>query len=276
MQYNIHTKKYEGPMELIFDLISKNKVDIRDISIVEITDQYLEYINNFKVFDLDLSSEFISMASKLLEIKSRYILYKKSNQQDYEDPRNELVQKIEEYKKFKELAEKISESIEDFGDIFYRDKCEESEDEDLNFSNITMEEIKKLLPKLSEMLRIEKTVEIPESEEKLKKIIEGKNISVEDRIDKIRDIIKVNDRIEFNSIIENGDKKEVIANFLALLELIKLREILIKQETVHSRIIIEKIDSNYQHIPLIEEDDIYEIKAQKRLMEKGGENSEKI
>ncbi len=276
MQYNIHTKKYEGPMELIFDLISKNKVDIRDISIVEITDQYLEYINNFKVFDLDLSSEFISMASKLLEIKSRYILYKKSNQQDYEDPRNELVQKIEEYKKFKELAEKISESIEDFGDIFYRDKCEESEDEDLNFSNITMEEIKKLLRKISEMLRIEKTVEIPESEEKLKKIIEGKNISVEDRIDKIRDIIKVNDRIEFNSIIENGDKKEVIANFLALLELIKLREILIKQETVHSRIIIEKIDSNYQHIPLIEEDDIYEIKAQKRLMEKGGENSEKI
>ena len=76
MDYSIQTKKYEGPMELLFDLISRNKIDIRDISIVEITNQYMEYVDHVKSIDMDLASDFIMMATRLLEIKSRYILCK--------------------------------------------------------------------------------------------------------------------------------------------------------------------------------------------------------
>ena len=77
MDYSIQTKKYEGPMELLMDLIHRNKIDISDISIFEITEQYVDYIDNMEKFDLDIASDFIDMASKLLEIKSRYILYLK-------------------------------------------------------------------------------------------------------------------------------------------------------------------------------------------------------
>ena len=77
MSYSVQTGIYEGPMDLLFDLINKNKIDIRDISIVEITDQYVEYVDSMQGIDLDTASDFIAMASKLLEIKSRYVLYQK-------------------------------------------------------------------------------------------------------------------------------------------------------------------------------------------------------
>ena len=79
MKYNVQLKVYEGPLDLLYDMISKQKIDIKDISIIDITKQYINYITALEKMDLEVASEFITMASKLLEIKSRYLLYKQKD-----------------------------------------------------------------------------------------------------------------------------------------------------------------------------------------------------
>lgn len=108
MKYNIQLQVYEGPLDLLYDLITKHKIDIKDISIIQITKQYLDYLDMLEKVDLEVTSEFITMASKLLEIKSKYLLYKQRNDEEEEDPRTELVEKLVEYKKFKSAADRKS------------------------------------------------------------------------------------------------------------------------------------------------------------------------
>lgn len=242
MEYSIQTKKYEGPMELLLDLIKRNKIDISDISIVEITEQYVEYVDNMEKPDLDFASDFIDMASRLLEIKSRYILYLKYNSEEEEDPRKELVQKIEEYKKFREITESIKDNIKEYDDKYYREKEEYIEDDDeLDLSELSIDKIAQIALKIFKTIdENKKTEEFLEKNEKLKSIVKNRNISVESRIDSIRESIKKKDKIKFSDVLESNDKKEVIANFLAILELIKMKEIIIKQEGVYEEIYIKK------------------------------------
>nr|WP_314504439.1 segregation/condensation protein A [uncultured Peptostreptococcus sp.] len=244
MDYSIQTKKYEGPMELLFDLISRNKIDIRDISIVEITNQYMEYVDHVKSIDMDLASDFIMMATRLLEIKSRYILYVKDKGESEQDPRQELIDQIEEYKKYRQIAEEIKDKIKEYDNRFYRQEEElelEEEDDNLDLSRINLEEIESLLPDLFKILdQVKKNDKGLEKNPNLKKIVENRTISVEDRIKSLRSKIKEEERLSFIQSLESQDKKEVIASFLAMLELIKLKEIEIIQDKKNKDIIIIK------------------------------------
>lgn len=244
MDYSIQTKKYEGPMELLFDLISRNKIDIRDISIVEITNQYMEYVDHVKSIDMDLASDFIMMATRLLEIKSRYILYVKDKGESEQDPRQELIDQIEEYKKYRQIAEEIKDKIKEYDNRFYRQEEElelEEEDDNLDLSIINLEEIETLLPDLFKILdQVKKNDKGLEKNPNLKKIVENRTISVEDRIKSLRSKIKEGERLSFIQSLESQDKKEVIASFLAMLELIKLKEIEIIQDKKNKDIIIIK------------------------------------
>ena len=117
MEYNIVLKTYEGPMDLLLDLIKENEIDIYDIPIFKITEEFLKYIENMKKLNLTLTSDFILMASTLLEIKSKMLLPKKEALDDEEveeDPRLDLVESLLEYKKYKEASEilKIQEEYE--------------------------------------------------------------------------------------------------------------------------------------------------------------------
>lgn len=155
MDYSIQTKKYEGPMELLFDLISRNKIDIRDISIVEITNQYMEYVDHVKSIDMDLASDFIMMATRLLEIKSRYILYLRDKGEDKQDPRQELIDQIEEYKKYRQIAEDLRDNIKEYDNKFYRQQEDydmEDDEENLDLSKINFDEIETILPDLFKIL----------------------------------------------------------------------------------------------------------------------------
>lgn len=244
MDYSIQTKKYEGPMELLFDLISRNKIDIRDISIVEITNQYMEYVDHVKSIDMDLASDFIMMATRLLEIKSRYILYVKDKGESEQDPRQELIDQIEEYKKYRQIAEEIKDKIKEYDNRFYRQEeeleLEEGED-NLDLSRINLDEIKSLLPDIFDILdQVEKNDKGLEKNPNLKKIVENRTISVEDRIKSLRSKIREGERLSFIQSLESQDKKEVIASFLAMLELIKLKEIEIIQDKKNKDIIIIK------------------------------------
>lgn len=244
MDYSIQTKKYEGPMELLFDLISRNKIDIRDISIVEITNQYMEYVDHVKSIDMDLASDFIMMATRLLEIKSRYILYVKDKGESEQGPRQELIDQIEEYKKYRQIAEEIKDKIKEYDNRFYRQEEElelEEEDDNLDLSRINLEEIETLLPDLFKILdQVKKNDKGLEKNPNLKKIVENRTISVEDRIKSLRSKIKEGERLSFIQSLESQDKKEVIASFLAMLELIKLKEIEIIQDKKNKDIIIIK------------------------------------
>lgn len=277
MDYSIQTKKYEGPMELLMDLIHRNKIDISDISIFEITEQYVDYIDNMEKFDLDIASDFIDMASKLLEIKSRYILYLKYNLEEDEDPRKELQEKIEEYQKIREITDELREEIKEYEDRFYREKEEYLEEDDLDLAEISIESIKNIINKLFKEIDEQDTEEVLNKNQKLKEIIEIKNISVESRMDSIRNNIISRKKIKFSDLIKSGSKKEIIANFLAVLELIKLKEIVIKQKSIEDEILIEKKE-NSQEI-LIEESNIdkeyekIERKANRRFEKKQKKDS---
>ena len=124
MKYNVQLKVYEGPLDLLYDMISKQKIDIKDISIIDITKQYINYITALEKMDLEIASEFITMASKLLEIKSRYLLYKQKDNNEVEDPRLELMEKLEEYKKFKLASQDLKDNITYVDDLYYRKKEE--------------------------------------------------------------------------------------------------------------------------------------------------------
>ncbi len=234
-------------MELLFDLISRNKIDIRDISIVEITNQYMEYVDHVKSIDMDLASDFIMMATRLLEIKSRYILYLRDKGEDKQDPRQELIDQIEEYKKYRQIAEDLRDNIKEYDNKFYRQQEDydmEDDEENLDLSKINFDEIETILPDLFKILEeVEKNNQGDQDLEKnsnLKRIVENKTISVEDRIVSLRSKINKSRRLSFIQSLDNLDKKEVIASFLAMLELIKLKEIEIIQDKPNNDIIIIK------------------------------------
>lgn len=227
MKYNIHLQVYDGPLDLLYDMISKQKIDIKDISITEITKQYLSYLEMLDKMDLEITSEFITMASKLLQIKSRYLLYKQKDNNEEEDPRLELMEKLEEYKKYKLAAEDLKSNVTDLSEVFYRKKEEIIIDEKIDLEDISLEAIKMILPRI---LNIKKAEEIEPNDDKLNKIVKGRIVSVEEKIVYIRNIIKDKDDVRFSNIIENCDKDEVIATFLSILELIKAKEIIVEQD----------------------------------------------
>lgn len=237
MKYNVQLKVYEGPLDLLYDMISKQKIDIKDISIIDITKQYIDYITALEKMDLDIASEFITMASKLLEIKSRYLLYKQKDNEEEEDPRLELMEKLEEYKKFKLASKDLKDNITYIDDLYYRKKEEIVIDDNMDLDSISIEAIKNILPYI---LKVKTDDSKSEKDDKLEKIVRGKIVPVEEKIAYIREIIHKDNEVSFTKVIKNLDKDEVIATFLSILELIKSREIVVYQDLLFDDILIRK------------------------------------
>ena len=237
MKYSVQLKVYEGPLDLLYDLIAKHKIDIKDISIIEITKQYLAYLDMLEEFDLEIASEFITMASKLLQIKSKYLLYKQRNDEEEEDPRIELMEKLVEYKKFKNATEDLKNNVNYIQDVFYRKKEEIVVEESLDLETISLDAILKILPHI---LKVKKDELEEVKDEKLNKIVRTRIISVEEKMHYVRDIIKEKENIRFTSLIDTYEKDEIIATFLSVLELIKTNEITVVQDLFFEDILIKR------------------------------------
>ena len=238
MKYSIHLNVYDGPLDLLCDMISKQKIDIKDISIIEITKQYLAYINMLEAMDLEVTSDFITMATKLLEIKSKYLLFSQ-RELDEEDPRLELMEQLKEYKKYKKASEVLKDSVDYLNQPYYRNREEIIIDDKVDLNEISIESIKSILPYIFKVKNIEEENET-KKDERLNKIVRGKIISVEEKIEYIQNILTTADKISFNNIIKDNTKDEVIATFLSLLELIKSKEFVVVQENFFEDIIIKK------------------------------------
>ena len=198
MKYNVQLKVYEGPLDLLYDMISKQKIDIKDISIIDITKQYINYITALEKMDLEIASEFITMASKLLEIKSRYLLYKQKDNNEVEDPRLELMEKLEEYKKFKLASQDLKDNITYVDDLYYRKKEEIIIDDSMNIDDISIDAIKNILPYI---LKVKSEDNKPHKDEKLDKIVRGRIVPVEEKIAYIREIISRDNEVSFIKVI---------------------------------------------------------------------------
>ena len=239
MKYSIHLNVYDGPLDLLCDMISKQKIDIKDISIIEITKQYLAYINMLEAMDLEVTSDFITMATKLLEIKSKYLLFSQRELDEEEDPRLELMEQLKEYKKYKKASEVLKDRVDYLNQPYYRNREEIIIDDKVDLNEISIESIKSILPYIFKVKNIEEENET-KKDERLNKIVRGKIISVEEKIEYIQNILTTADKISFNNIIKDNTKDEVIATFLSLLELIKSKEIVVVQENFFEDIIIKK------------------------------------
>lgn len=240
---NVKLESFEGPFDLLFHLIEKNKIDIYDIPIAELTDQYMEYIYSFDKGDMESISEFILMSATLIEIKSKMLLPSLKTEDNEEDPRDELVLRLIEYKKYKRISEILNEKQSIAGKEYFKnpdkslfeiikEKRNKNIDDILNGADIEM-----LFKAFEDVL---KRQEIKTDKVRSKFNSVPKDLfTIKDKIQYIEDLLKINNEISFNKIFrKNSPKTEKIVTFLALLELIKLKKIHIKQKYIFDEIII--------------------------------------
>lgn len=235
MGINVKLQAFEGPLDLLLHLIDKNKVNIYDIPIVMITEQYMEYVDAMDKEDLNVVSEFLVMAATLLDIKSRMLLPKEVNEEgEEEDPRAELVEKLLEYKLFKYMSYELKDKQVDAERAFYKEPTIPPEVEAYK-PPIDMEELvgDTTLVQLNSIFRDV----MKRREEKIDPIrskfgkIEKEKVSMADKAVEVKAFIHTHKRFSFRQMLENNTSKEsVIATFLVMLELIKTGIVEVAQE----------------------------------------------
>lgn len=240
MGYKLKLDIFEGPLDLLLYLIKKDDLDIKDIPIVDITDQYMQYIEVMKMLDLDLVGDFLVMAATLMQIKSKMLLPPDPVEEEEEiDPRDELARRLLEYKKFKEIAENLQDKEEKRKDFFSRVVDQETRKKFIDDSKeIYLEaNLFDLINALSDALK-----KVPE--EVIHEIIK-ENYSVESKIHYILHGLLDSSKISLKELFSTSrSKMEAIVTFQAVLELIRLKEILIVQKRLFSDIEILKNKDN--------------------------------
>lgn len=247
MDIEFKLQVFEGPLDLLLHLIEKNKVDIYDIPIVEITEQYLEYVNQMPKDDLDLASEFLVMAATLIDIKSRMLLPKEIDENGEEiDPRAELVEKLIEYKMYKYAAGELRDMQVYAGKSMYRNatipeevsKYQPPVDLDKLLSDVDLSKLNEIF----QMVLKRQMDKIDPVRSKFGKI-EMEEVSLPEKIDYVKETLKVKKRCSFRQLLEKqSSKMEVIVSFLAVLELIKIGQIEVHQDKTFDDIYIDSIE----------------------------------
>ena len=247
MELEIKLQVFEGPLDLLLHLIDKNKVDIYDIPIVEITEQYLEYVEQMPKDDLDLASEFLVMAATLIDIKSRMLLPKEIDENGEEiDPRAELVEKLIEYKMYKYAASELKDMQLYAGKSLYKQptvpkevqKYEPPVDLDKLLDGVTLAQLNDVF----QMVLKRQVDKIDPVRSKFGKI-EMEEVSLPDKIDFVKKAVRHRKRCSFKQLLESqSSKMEVIVSFLAILELIKVGQIEVHQDKTFDDIYIDSIE----------------------------------
>ena len=237
---------FEGPLDLLLHLIEKNKIDIYDIPIAGITDQYLEYVRQMDHEDLDVTSEFLVMAATLLDIKSRMLLPREKDDETGEeegDPREELVRRLLEYKMYKYLSEELAVYREQAGVRYFRAQKLPREVLDyrppINYDELLKDTDLQSLQKIfGEVLRRKKSRRDPIRGGFGK--IRREEISLDNKTLYIRAYLQAHPRTDFRALLESREsREEVIVTFLILLELMKTQKVHIVQDSIGGKILVE-------------------------------------
>ena len=240
-EYKVKLEVFEGPLDLLLYLIKKDEVDIYNIPIEKITTQYMEYLNLMRMLDLNIAGEFIVMAATLMMIKSRMLLpvdERPELEEEEDDPRWDLVRQLVEYKKFKDAALRLQEKELLQENVFALGSegiIPEPEDPGVVLGDVSLFD---LISAFNEVLKRAKPEELGE--------IYADKWTVADKIDVILGVVSANRQVSFSSLFgDAAGRHEIICTFLAVLELIRLRQINITQKERFSEIVI----CGVEHVP---------------------------
>lgn len=243
MGIQVKLEAFDGPLDLLLHLIEKNKVDIFDIPIVLITEQYLEYVSNMDTKDMDVMSEFLVMAATLVKIKSKMLLpAEETEEEEEEDPRQELVERLLEYKMYKYASFELKDRQVDAGKVFFKEPSipedvknyKEEVDYDELLSDITLTKLQSIFDSVMQK-QVDKIDPIRSSFGE----IEKEEINIEDHMIFLEEYAMLHGTFSFRQVLENGKGKSyIIVTFLGILEMMKTGKITIEQEDLFDDILI--------------------------------------
>ena len=235
---------FEGPLDLLLHLIEKNKIDIYDIPIVEITDQYMEYLHSMEQEDLGTMSEFMVMAATLLDIKCKMLLPKEVNEEgEEEDPREELVQKLLEYKMYKYMSYELKDYMDNAAGVFYKNpsipdevlKYREPVDPAELLAGLTLEKLNNIYQSI-----------LKKQESKIDPIrskfgtIEKEEVSLSDKMLAMKSYAAEHRKVSFRKLLTSQSSRvQVIVTFLSILELMKMGYIHVQQDELFDDIQVD-------------------------------------
>ena len=237
--YKIKLDQFEGPLDLLLFFIKRDELDIYDIPISKITKEFLEYVNIIKTLDLEVAGDFILMATTLMQIKARMLLPREVDEKGEEiDPRSELIQALLEYKKYKEMSEELSffesnQRKRKYRGNFDADSREAPQEYETLLKNVSIYDLAKAFKKVIEGIKNEPVHQI-------QKI----NISIDEQVEYILSKFTLTPEVHFLSLVENmKEKVRVVITFIALLELVKMNRIGLKESPNFNDFILHRIDN---------------------------------
>jgi len=247
MEISYKLESFEGPLDLLLHLIEKNKVNIYDIPIAMITDQYLEYVKHMEEESLDVVSEFLVMAATLLDIKARMLLPKEVNEEgEEEDPRAELVERLLEYKTYKYMSLELKDMELDAEKIFYKsptipkevEQYEQPVDLDKLLDGVTLAKLQQIFQSVMKRQK-DKIDPVRSTFGTIKK----EPVSLEQKIASVMGYARKHRKFSFRGMLtKQKDRTEVVVTFLALLELMKVGKIHLTQENLFDDMMIETLE----------------------------------
>ena len=234
--YKITLDNFSGPMDLLLHLVKESKMDIMDIKLEVIIDEYLDYIQQMQDMNLDVASSYLVMASELIEIKSRMLLPKQEDEEDEEDPGERLINRLILYEQYKNQIDSFKELEQERNNYYTKipSSLDEYKDENskVHLENVTIDDLVDAFKKFLDRVELEKPINTK---------VTRKELSVEERIKSIKERFKKESRIEFFSLFDIKTKEYVVVTFLAILEMAKNGNLKIIQEDNFDKIICEKI-----------------------------------
>lgn len=239
MEYQVILEDFQGPLDLLLHLIKEKEMDLQTLELSVITDQYLQYIHMMESSQLEIMSEYLVMAAQLIEMKSKMLLPKEKVQIDdeyQEDPREALIKRLIEYKRYKDVLEEIQEKYEKRQEVIIK-PADNMEQYVMDTSTMIPQdlEVYDLMKAMQKMFQ-RKALLKP-----LNTHISKKDISIEQRSDEIRKFFKVrvNKKVKLEDLFERGDRYYFIVTFLSILVLAKDKEVEISQDGLFNEIYVE-------------------------------------
>ena len=226
-------------IDLLLHLIKKAELDICEISIVEITKQYLDYINLMESMNLNIASEYLTMAAELIEIKSSILLPKKKidNEDDYEeDPKENLINRLIEYEKYKEISEVLKKYEQDRKELYTKKPT------DLEIYNTATNEISENFDLNDLMSALNKMLDRKKLDKPLNTKITNREYSITERSNQIKNILKNKKQVEFTDLFDVYSKDYIVITFLSILTMARHQELSITQDRNFGKIMIERVD----------------------------------
>lgn len=236
-KYNLKLENFEGPLDLLCHLIDKNKMDIYDINLSEITDQYIEYINNMEEMNLEVTSEFLVMASTLLYIKSKNLLPNQV-EDEKELTEEELLHRIIEYKKYKEITARFREMYTKGGMTFFK----APEQIELPKQKLEVEYNKEKISDAYAEILEKSALRLNQNAKNIEKIVITETYTVGEKVKDMFRALLHHKKFVFNNLFSNKkcSKPEIVTAFTGLLELSRRSKVLTSQEELFGNITVEK------------------------------------